>query len=379
MQDATTSSSVTSQRSGERKVWAAAALLAAIALTGGLWLGPRLQSGFTADDASAVMPPAEAPAFSQEQLDKAGLPPLSRGDSGRIAANLPATPDAIAPVPPPRFGDLGHGFNAPGYLVKSASLQLEVANLQQSFASLTTLAEKYQGYIVDSEMSNAESRQPGARLSLKLPSARLGAALAELNGLGTVRSQQIKTEDLWLQIKRQELEIGHLQKLGQTKAKTAGPEDGQYQIRLQQLERLRLEDMLKMATVSLNLSERAPFWDLRPLGEELRGKSYEALATTTRLLAQVLLFLPPLLIFLGLAWIGWLLLRAVLVGRLALLNEKHLGAMYAGGLVFFPLTAIGPRALGPVIIFVLLLGAIWSSRLLLRRLRPPTAPVPPAP
>ncbi|MEZ0368457.1 MAG: hypothetical protein ACAI44_05140, partial [Candidatus Sericytochromatia bacterium] len=74
---------------------------------------------------------------------------------------------------PPVFPDPGHGYNAPGYLIKQASLQLEVGDIQNSFGKISALTEKYHGYLIDSSLSNYENSQPGAQMHLKLPSAKL--------------------------------------------------------------------------------------------------------------------------------------------------------------------------------------------------------------
>ncbi|MEZ0368452.1 MAG: hypothetical protein ACAI44_05115, partial [Candidatus Sericytochromatia bacterium] len=74
---------------------------------------------------------------------------------------------------PPVLPDSGHGYNAPGYLIKQASLQLEVGDIQNSFGKISALTEKYHGYLIDSSLSNYENSQPGAQMHLKLPSAKL--------------------------------------------------------------------------------------------------------------------------------------------------------------------------------------------------------------
>lgn len=322
---------------------------------------PAAESGGVSQSSAAPRPYASLTPAESRWFDPAKDSALKEKTGRALARDMD-----INPVLPPLtgFGDPAHGYNAPAYLLKQASMQLEVGNIQESFGRISALTEKYHGYVVDSGMSNYESSQPSATLSLKLPADKLSAALAELDGLGTVRNQQIKTEDLWLQIKRQALEVERAQ--GQAKATEPGASrrEQEYQIKQQKLEQLRLEQMLKMATVSLGLAERAPFWDLRPLGEELRSKSFASLQTTTRLLAEALLFLPPLLLFLGLAWLGWMLLRQVLISRLGLLSERSLGAIYVSALIFFPICAVGPQALGPVLLFGLLLGAGWASRTL---------------
>lgn len=293
--------------------------------------------------------------------------------SKQSSGELPPLDSKVA-APAPALSGLGQGYNAPGYLIKAGSLQLESDDIQQAFGRVSALTDKYQGYLVNSSLSNYGQGTASATLQVKLPSAKLSAALTELDALGTVRSKQITTEDIWLQLQQQRLEIEYLQDTAKT-SKSSTPAS-RHQIRQQQLERLRLEQSLRMATLEITLTQKPAIWNLAPLGTELGQKAQQSLTVTARLLADVLLYLPPVLVFLGLAWLGWLLLGHLLITRLGLIAERPLAGIYLLGLVFFPLYAVG--GLGAAGAFSILLGLIWAGSLLVAHLRrKPVQPVQP--
>lgn len=284
--------------------------------------------------------------------------------SKQSSGELPPLDSKVA-APEPALSGLGQGYNAPGYLIKAGSLQLESDDIQQAFGRVSALTDKYQGYLVNSSLSNYGQGTASATLQVKLPSGKLSAALTELDALGTVRSKQITTEDIWLQLQQQRLEIEYLQDTAKT-SKSSTPAS-RHQIRQQQLERLRLEQSLRMATLEITLTQKPAIWNLAPLGTELGQKAQQSLTVTARLLADVLLYLPPVLVFLGLAWLGWLLLGHLLITRLGLMAERPLAGVYLLALVFFPLYAVG--GLGAAGAFSILLGLIWAGSLLVAYLR----------
>ncbi|PKL77638.1 MAG: hypothetical protein CVV27_04895, partial [Candidatus Melainabacteria bacterium HGW-Melainabacteria-1] len=88
----------------------------------------------------------------------------------------------------------------------------------------------------------------------------------------------------------------------------------------------------------------------------------QSLQTSTRILAEVLLLAPPLLIFAGLAWLGWLLLKRILITHLALVQPRLLAMIYLLGLVYFPLSLAGGPILATSLAFALLLTSLWALK-----------------
>ncbi|PIQ24449.1 hypothetical protein COW36_24675 [bacterium (Candidatus Blackallbacteria) CG17_big_fil_post_rev_8_21_14_2_50_48_46] len=269
------------------------------------------------------------------------------------------------------------GYNQADYLVKSATLGVEVARLDQAFSSVSKLMTEHGGYIVSSEMSRPEEGTATARISLKVPKQHFLTVIEQIEKTGEVRSKQIRSEDLWLQLQRQKIEIDDLQtQVNENKENKAQQRALKRQLREQELQRQEFEQMLRMASLDLVLTQKAPsrFWSLGDVGEQLRVRLNRALQDTLRMLVNILVFLPPLLIYFGCAWLIWLLLKLVLVTRLELLSPRALSIAYLLGLLFFPLAMGGKDLFRATLLFAALLTAGVGIKTLLGRLRKPEPP-----
>jgi hypothetical protein len=296
---------------------------------------------------------------------------LQEKSSNRVAAE-PASPPAKIP--------LLEGYNQADYLVKSANLGVEVPQLNQAFSATSEIINQHGGYIVSSQMSRPEQGPASAQISFKVPKQHFLKVIEKIEKTGEVRNKQIHSEDLWLQVQRQKLDQADLQ--GRVDENKGKPDQRalKRQLKEAELKKQEFEQMLRMASLELQLTQKAPsrFWNLDSVGEQLQYKLNRALGDTLKLLVEILVFLPPLLIYFGCAWLLWLLLKLILVQRLALLNSRALAIAYLLGLLFFPLALGGKELFRATLLFAALLAAGNGIKLLLQRWRKPTA-VEPAP
>lgn len=86
-------------------------------------------------------------------------------------------------------------------LVKNASLRLELDDVDEAIAAISTMLGQYQGDLL--HLSDQDSDQQGPRhvsLQLRVPQNNLEATLKALRGLGTVVNQSISAEDVSTQL-----------------------------------------------------------------------------------------------------------------------------------------------------------------------------------
>lgn len=341
----------------------------------------RAQQGLTTDQ---LLPPLAPEAKRQQWENKPEAEDmLALQSETRILRK-----DKVAPAPlvhdlneaedtvlPALQADFSHGFNVASALIKTASLQLELDELAPAVTKIQGIVEGYKGYVVDASFSDTLQNQTSGHLQIKVPSAELTKALAEIEALGKIQAKQIRTEDLWFKLQQQKLEQERLAGRDSGKSPQARSEQ-QYQLKKRALERQQLEQMLKMATLDIRLSQRAPMMNFGPLQLELNQKLQQAVYASSRMLVDLLVMLPPLLLGLSAAWLGWIILRKLLVAKLELLSERHLTLVYLLAWVFFPLYALGSQGLGAALLFAGLIGLLSGThqlKLWLKKRQPQAA------
>jgi len=288
---------------------------------------------------------------------------------------------AIAAPPPASPIPLLQGYNQADYLVKSATLGVEVPQLTQAFTATSLIVNQHNGYIVSSTMSRPENGMASAQISFKVPKQHLLTVIEKIEKTGEVRNKNIRSEDLWKQVQTQKLDQDDLQIQVQDATDKAAQRRLKRQLREQVLKRQEFEQMLRMASVELQLTQKAPsrFWNLEGVGEQIQYKLNRALGDTLKLLVEILVVLPPLLIYFGSAWLLWLLLKLILVQRLALLSSRALAIAYLLGLLFFPLALGGKELFRATMLFAALIGAGAGIKALIQRWQKPLSKVEPAP
>jgi Domain of unknown function (DUF4349) len=116
------------------------------------------------------------------------------GSEGRAAVAGPATVEPGADGP----AVLGE-FQLPGItqrIIKTASVTIQVRKdtFEQRFQQAAMVASSHGGFISSSRTT--EGNRPSGVLTIRVPASQFEAAMGELKGLGTVKSEQISGEDV---------------------------------------------------------------------------------------------------------------------------------------------------------------------------------------
>ena len=123
--------------------------------------------------------------------------PVTGSGSLREGRDSAAAPSVVAPEPPPG----GPGF-APGErrrrIERSASLTLAAPaeRLDRVADGIVRLTDRYEGFVLRSSLSTGDEGTTGGHFELRIPAARLQAALGDLSRLGDVRSRAQSGRDV---------------------------------------------------------------------------------------------------------------------------------------------------------------------------------------
>jgi len=155
-------------------------------------------------------------------------------------------------------------------VIKTATVGLEVqdGDLQDTLQTATTTAEKYGGFVVSTSVSE-DRDDPRGGIVIRIPAARFSDALADLESLGEVSSEQVSGQDVTqefidLQARlrnyaAQETVLLRLMERAQTVTDTIRVQNELQRVQLE-IERLRgrityLEDQTAMSTIELRVVE----------------------------------------------------------------------------------------------------------------------------
>jgi hypothetical protein len=96
-------------------------------------------------------------------------------------------------------------------VIKTADLEVEVASdgLGDAMATATTVAARYQGFVVSSSTGGAEARR--GTVVLRVPADMFEEALNDLRGLGEVRGQEVRGQDVGQEFVDLEARLRHLE------------------------------------------------------------------------------------------------------------------------------------------------------------------------
>lgn len=307
----------------------------------------------------------EAPRRSADENDSLALEETKQDkQSFKMAQTRPAT--IVAP-PTPKPAALVNQSNYASFLIRQGTLSLEVKQVDQAFRSIEDIVDKSQGYIVSATLNQPDEGRANADIQLKVPRKFMTQVTAELEALGSVRQKTLRSEDIWLNYQQQQIEIEHTQ--GQLN-QTTQPTDRlalQKQIKQEKIERLRLQQMLNMSTLDLHLSETAvsQIWDMQQTWESILQQLVRSGRETLLMLTAVVAFIPPLLVYILVGYIGIRLLKWLLVARLNILPERTLYTLAIMALVYFPLYWSNRRTSEAIFSFTLLAMLWWSGKTLL--------------
>jgi Domain of unknown function (DUF4349) len=172
----------------------AVALVAALLISGSHGSAPVIESAGPTQrtPAGALGPGARGP-----EVKASSSPPSTRASSATSAGS---SASAAAQASPPIAPQSANGaFSAPGrvqQLAASITLASTPQNLQATSDQVAQLAVRDGGYV---QSSNVQVQQQGASeatLALRLPSARLAAALAAIARLAPVRAENQSLQDI---------------------------------------------------------------------------------------------------------------------------------------------------------------------------------------
>jgi hypothetical protein len=209
-------------------------------------------------------------------------------------------------------------------IIQRASLSIEVTDFQTSTDALGQIVERADGFISDSYSYVTDTDRKRGEITIRVPSERFLAVIADLETLGTVTSQHISGEDVTeeyidLQARlnnseRQEQRLREILELAETVEEILEVE--------RELERVRgeieqmtgrityLENRIELATISVSLYEPEPITQSWGIRDTLRA-AFAGFVAVIRGLIIAVGYALPMLILLGLGWI----VRSVVVRR----------------------------------------------------------------
>jgi hypothetical protein len=215
-------------------------------------------------------------------------------------------------------------------VVKTASIDVEVAKggFDAAFSKVATIAAAHGGFVASSSSSRASGDDTGAQAAgsvvLRVPSAEFDATRQALIGLGKLRSQELKGDDVGGQLTDLDARLRNLRsqeeaiRLLMTKAGTVG-ETIEVQRQLstvrEEIERLageqaRLTDAVTYSTLTLSLAEPGIAF-AEPDDPSSIGQAFaRAWDGAQSVLAGVIVVLGYLLPIALLVALGWLAVRA---------------------------------------------------------------------
>lgn len=217
-------------------------------------------------------------------------------------------------------------FQSSTKLIKHATLQLEVENVDEAIAAVSDLLAQYQGDLLQlSGLDSQESTQRQMSLQLRVPQANLEPALNTLKDLGDATNQSISAEDVSTQLVDLQARVRNLRKseesLLEIMERSGSIADVlevsrelstvRESIERNEAQLKALQNRVAYSTIALTLIEpQVPGQDNSPIGETL-GETWQtasaAMQTLSVSLLQLLLWLLAFSPYIGILVLsGWL-------------------------------------------------------------------------
>ena len=238
---------------------------------------------------------------------------------------------SIAPGEPPVPGGNFAPRRGERAVERTASLTLAAPadRLDRVADQIVTLTDRHDGFVLRSSVAAGEEGTTGGNFELRIPEARLQAALRDLSRLGEVRARSQSGEDVTSQVvsAADRLQAARADRRGLLRRLESADTDTQADALRRQLDlnareisglRLSLRDLrlrTDYATVSLELEEDQDAGSDLGTGSDddgLRGAADDALATLSgslELAVRALGAVIPLGLLLALGWLGSRTLR----------------------------------------------------------------------
>lgn len=120
-----------------------------------------------------------------------------------------ANPELLEPPKPTIIPPaLNYGLADKLMIAYTASLSIRSPEVQRSMEKAELLFQKYNGFVLNSEYTVDDKDQAAATVSGRIPSAKLGQLLVELDGLGELRARSVNGEDLTAEQLKQIEQLG---------------------------------------------------------------------------------------------------------------------------------------------------------------------------
>jgi len=117
-------------------------------------------------------------------------------NSSAVEQLAPPAGDGAIPLPPLRRG------RGPSQLIRTASVRLEVADVETALKAATALTDEQLGDVIglDDESPTSQSAAHTATMEIRVPQYRFDQMLGALGALGKVRSRSVSAQDVSDQI-----------------------------------------------------------------------------------------------------------------------------------------------------------------------------------
>jgi len=229
----------------------------------------------------------------------------------------------VAPIPAPA----GRGTSESQYtdtddterkIIQTASLSIEVEDFQSSSDSVIDIVERYNGFISDSHSyvtGTGTGRKRGG-ITIRVPTDKFLAVIAEIEHVGDVKSKSISGEDVTEEYidftarlnnsERQERRLLEILDMANNTKEVLEVEREIWRVR-GEIERLTgrikyLENRVELATVSVSLNEPEPITHSWGIRDALRA-AFGGFVSVIRGLIILVGYALPLLILVGLGWL----------------------------------------------------------------------------
>lgn len=159
-------------------------------------------------------------------------------------------------------------------IISTAQLRLEVENVQTAFNKITNITLQQGGFISGSSVYGYEEQKTG-QMTVRVPQKNFYNAVDQIEVLGTVKSREIKGQDVTEEfvdvsarlgnLQKQETRLSEILKMANTVKDVLEVERELERVR-GEIERLTgrmnyLEQSIEMSTITVNANEPAPFFE----------------------------------------------------------------------------------------------------------------------
>lgn len=243
------------------------------------------------------------------------------------------------------------------YIIRSASIDLFAISVFESVKTIEKIATRFEGFISDSTLNNAEGGRPSATLTLRVPEENFDKAIELIEKIGTITNKNIKGEDITTEFVDTQAQLRNLQKQEQQYLKIL---EQAYTIKdilavtkeltnvRGQIEKItsrlkQLSNLVDLSTITVSLSEKtqtgiANIWDFSPTVANAWVNATTDLAYLIKKIITgvtgFIVYVPVLLILIVILWIAWRLSYKILVDKRKIISKRVLNYIFIGICLF---------------------------------------------